>query len=596
MNINIKKVNITSPLRKYKAKITVFLTTVLAAVVILTSMTVITTDISATLRRKAARGEYAMVLPHFSGFDFSGFHSAVKLSWSEQTLKLTDGKAVTKIRANVYPINLENMEITYSSDNEDVAVIDGEGNIEAKNAGKAVIKVVADNGERHMEAKAVLTVVQPVTGLFMPETAITLYKGSTGQVLQCETIPKDATNQTINWQSKDEKIVTVDKNGTIKPTGLGMTEITAKSDDGGFEAKCYVTVVNYAVDVNSVIIQNAYKEDAYLRVGESVNLTAAIEPENARNRTLKWSSSNIAAATVSQTGRVLARGVGQTAITVTTMSGKTDVFNLTVQPGTAKDPFDLNPETITRNEAPVSGGVSYAAYDMSLLEMTAIQMQNDPPPHRGSSDASYEDVKKALNPEVYCDDIYKYQFLDLASTNGISEESLNSYLADKGILRGHGADFIAAAEKYNISEIYLAAHACLETGNGTSTLANGVVVSGVTVYNVYGIGAYDSGAVMYGSRRAYEQNWTDVTSAIIGGARWISEHYIHSDENMQNTLYKMRWNPENPSQHQYATDISWATHQATLIEKIFKLFPEAIKSYEVPVYTDTTEIYINADN
>ena len=26
----------------------------------------------------------------------------------------------------------------------------------------------------------------------------------------------------------------------------------------------------------------------------------------------------------------------------------------------------------------------------------------------------------------------------------------------------------------------------------------------------------------------------------------------------QNTLYSMRWNPKNPGEHQYATDIKWA--------------------------------------
>lgn len=589
MNINIKKADIITPLKNYKYKIFVFLTTLLAGVVILSSIAVITTDISATLKRMAAHGEYAMVLPHYSGFDFSDFHSAVKPSWTEQTLKLVDGKAVTRINANIYPVNLRDVTITYVSDNENVASVDSEGNIEAKSPGAAKIKIIADNGERHMEAEAELTVVQPVTGLFMPETTVAVYKGSTGRLLKCETVPLNATNQGIEWHSKNEKVVTVDKNGNITPVGLGMTEVIAKSDDGGFEAKCYVTVVNYAVDVNSVSIKNDYKDDAYLRVGESINLSAEVEPENARNRTLKWTSSNAAAATVSQTGRVLARGVGKTTITVESLSGRTDTFNLTVQPGIVKDPFNLD----TGSESFTSGGVTYMAYVMSLSDMTEIQMNSNPVPHKGGAAASYDEVKDALNPEVYSDGAYKYQFLDLSYTNGISEESLNAFLADKGILRGHGADFIAAARAYNVSEIYLVAHSCLETGNGTSALANGVNVSGVTVYNMYGIGAYDSGAVFYGSRKAYQENWTDVSSAIIGGAQWISKYYINAAYDRQNTLYKMRWNPANPSVHQYATDIEWATKQAIYIERIFAMFPEAVKVYEVPVYTDTAAAVIS---
>ena len=57
----------------------------------------------------------------------------------------------------------------------------------------------------------------------------------------------------------------------------------------------------------------------------------------------------------------------------------------------------------------------------------------------------------------------------------------------------------------------------------------------------------------------------------------------------------MLWNPGNPGQHQYATDIGWATHQGVNIEKIFRMFPEAVKAYDVPVYTDTVPPQIQTD-
>ena len=59
-------------------------------------------------------------------------------------------------------------------------------------------------------------------------------------------------------------------------------------------------------------------------------------------------------------------------------------------------------------------------------------------------------------------------------------------------MKGMGAAFIEAAKEYNVSEVYLVAHACLESGNGTSQLATGVEVNGTTVYNLFGIGAYDA--------------------------------------------------------------------------------------------------------
>lgn len=48
---------------------------------------------------------------------------------------------------------------------------------------------------------------------------------------------------------------------------------------------------------------------------------------------------------------------------------------------------------------------------------------------------------------------------------------------------------------------------------------------------------------------------------IMNGAAYISKKWINSSD-AQNTLYAMRWNPNNPGQGQYATDINWAIAQA----------------------------------
>lgn len=532
-------------------------------------------------RKKTISG-YSMVLQHYSGFDTSNTFVEIRTDWTERTVDLKDGEAELSLRAAVYPLNIKNEEFAFSSDNTDVAEIDDEGNITAKNPGEAKILVTAD-GEYQLEKEVILTVRQPVTGVFMPKTNVTVYMGSTGELLEYRILPDNATNQNVKWESKDDKIATVDKNGHVKPVALGMTEITAESEDGGFKAKCYVTVVNQIVNVSGVVIENQYKEDAFLKAGEGINLVAAVSPANARNKTLRWSTTDEKIATVTQTGKVRALSEGKVKISVASVNGISDVFNLTVQPSS-----DVKTDSAGNiYTSAVNGKVTYSVYDISLEDIVNIQMKADPPPkYNGATQhASREQTEEWMNPNSYCTGAYKYQFLDLSYPNGISEDALNSFLSDKGVLRGHAADFIAAARMYNVSEVYLVAHACLETGNGTSKLSRGVSVNGQTVYNVFGIGAYDNSAVASGSQRAYEKGWTSVSSAIIGGTEWISKHYINSADGRQNTLYKMLWNPEHPGQHQYATDIEWATHQAINIEKIFRMFPQAVKAYDVPVYS-----------
>ena len=526
---------------------------------------------------------YAMVLQNYYTFDHSDkTNVAIKLSWDDGAVDLNGGTAEAKIKAKVYPINLPDKKITWKSSDDNIANIDSGGNITAQNPGKATLTAMLYSQKK--SATATLSVRQPVTGIFMPTSTITLYTGGEGRLLQTEIFPKNATNQNITWKSKNTKIARVDENGRVKPVGVGMTEITATTEDGGFEAKCFVNVVNSYVDVQTLSVKNT--DAMTIKVGDSVNAIVTVSQSNARNKTLKWSSDDTKIATVSQAGRIRGVSVGTANITVETTNGKKQTFTVNVTESDAKDPFNLNDEV---SDLDTEGTVTYTSYDISFPQIIRIQMGLNPPPkiwrNGGMSYATESETAEYMNPNSFYTDAYKYQFLDLSKPNNVSEETLNNYLADKGVMKGMGAAFIEAAKEYNVSEVYLVAHACLESGNGTSQLATGVEVNGTTVYNLFGIGAYDANPVGNGSQRAYSQGWTSVEAAIKGGAKWISENYVNSPDGRQNTLYKMLWNPENPGTHQYATDIGWAVKQAVSIEKIFSSFTDATLSFDVPVYS-----------
>lgn len=526
---------------------------------------------------------YAMVLQNYYTFDHSDkTNVAIKLSWDDGAVDLNGGTAEAKIKAKVYPINLPDKKITWKSSDDNIAKIDSGGNITAQNPGKATLTAMLYSQKK--SATATLSVRQPVTGIFMPTSTITLYTGGEGRLLQTEIFPKNATNQNITWKSKNTKIARVDENGRVKPVGVGMTEVTATTEDGGFEAKCFVNVVNSYVDVQTLSVKNT--DAMTIKVGDSVNAIVTVSPSNARNKTLKWSSDDTKIATVSQAGRIRGVSVGTANITVETTNGKKQTFTVNVTESDAKDPFNLNDEV---SDLDTEGTVTYTSYDISFPQIIRIQMGLNPPPkiwrNGGMSYATESETAEYMNPNSFYTDAYKYQFLDLSKPNNVREETLNNYLADKGVMKGMGAAFIEAAKEYNVSEVYLVAHACLESGNGTSQLATGVEVNGTTVYNLFGIGAYDANPVGNGSQRAYNQGWTSVEAAIKGGAKWISENYVNSSDGRQNTLYKMLWNPENPGTHQYATDIGWAVKQAVSIEKIFSSFTDATLSFDVPVYS-----------
>jgi len=202
--------------------------------------------------------------------------------------------------------------------------------------------------------------------------------------------------------------------------------------------------------------------------------------------------------------------------------------------------------------------------------------------------ASKEDTAYYLNPNNFINsDTQSLQFLKLSAKANVDDEEVDKkILAGKGILAGKASAFVTAANAYGVNELYLISHALLETGNGTSTLANGVEINGKKVYNMYGIGAYDGSAISSGAQYAYNAGWFTPEAAIIGGAKFIAQGYVNAG---QDTLYKMRWNPDaaektGTATHQYASDIGWATKQVNQIYNLYSLISSYTLNYEIPTY------------
>jgi beta-N-acetylglucosaminidase len=230
--------------------------------------------------------------------------------------------------------------------------------------------------------------------------------------------------------------------------------------------------------------------------------------------------------------------------------------------------------------------VEYAYYDLTLDQAVDKQMQLTGPsaPKIGNTIiASRSDVRSYVDPENHMNGDDFYQYLDLSAPLGISETEMNNFLSGKGVFDGKASVFIEAGKKYNISEAYLVAHALLETGNGTSRFAVGKTYEGKTVHNMYGIGVSDA-RPQDGAKLAYARKWFTVDAAIDGGAQWISNQFINNPTYKQNTLYKMRWNPQSPASHQYASDITWTKQQGEKIKSRYDLFPNSTLYFEVPVY------------
>ncbi|WP_139892146.1 N-acetylglucosaminidase [Bacillus sp. D386] len=226
----------------------------------------------------------------------------------------------------------------------------------------------------------------------------------------------------------------------------------------------------------------------------------------------------------------------------------------------------------------------------------------------GWVNANPEDVKYYLNPTNFTGTLKdSMQFVKLSESANLNINEVNQkILAGKGILAEKAKAFIDGGKANGVNEIYLIAHALLETGNGTSQLATGVEVGRDSkgnlvvandsnrknltaikkTYNMYGINAIDSNPLVGGATYAYEMEWFTPEAAIKGGAAFIGNGYVNRG---QDTLYKMRWNPlyaatYGTASHQYATDIAWAYKQTSRMYQLYQLLDEYHIVLDIPRY------------
>ncbi|GEM_PF-802037 len=164
--------------------------------------------------------------------------------------------------------------------------------------------------------------VEP-TSVTLNKTTDAINVGST-DTLTATVEPTNATNKTINWSTSNPSVATVSTSGIVTGVSAGTATITAATFNGK-TATCEVTV--NAVAPNSVSLN---KTTDTISVGSTDLLTATIDPANATDKTITWSSSNTGVATVSPIGLVTGVSVGTANITATTANSKTATCAVTV--------------------------------------------------------------------------------------------------------------------------------------------------------------------------------------------------------------------------------------------------------------------------
>jgi len=236
------------------------------------------------------------------------------------------------VKATGKPDEANNKNVTYelkNSSDSSVAAINSSGKITAYKAGTVTI-VATSKDDTTKSAEATVTVIPAISAVTLSSSALTLNPNKTA-ALTAKLVPVTEgaaiPNQNITWSSSRPEIATVE-NGTVKALKIGETTITVTTEDGGLTAACKVTVKAASIPATQVSVKAG--KTTLAKIGDSTTVTATMTPGNTTD-TITWKSTNTKVATVTNDGKVVAKGPGKTDIVATATSGKSGKVTITVK-------------------------------------------------------------------------------------------------------------------------------------------------------------------------------------------------------------------------------------------------------------------------
>lgn len=222
-----------------------------------------------------------------------------------------------------------------------------------------------------------------VTNVKLPKTTMTISDDGTANTLEATvTAPADAGNTNVIWTCSDESVVKITKisGKTITFKGLkrGTATITCMSAwTPSKKATCKVTVKSNKKDVTSVKLN---KTVLTLVLNETFTLVPTIQPTDAYNKSVVWTSSNTAVATVSSTGVVKGISKGSAVITCQSLFTPTKkaTCRITVKNSlTDDDPDEARTRGIDDADSPFAEGTEEAvkAFDVYNMQGRKVASQ-----------------------------------------------------------------------------------------------------------------------------------------------------------------------------------------------------------------------------
>ena len=240
------------------------------------------------------------------------------LKISPDDIQVITGRNV-QTKVSVLPADASDKTVTWTSSDNRIATV-ANGRVTGQKAGTCTI-TCASTTNPEVTASARVTVSQLVKSIEFtnPKEELSFRVGEKLQ-MQWEIGPDDATDTAVSFRSAHPKVATVDRNGVVTAVGRGTATVYVTAQDASKkQAAARVTVIQ---PVTGVEMQ---KPLYYVQQGWSGNVRAVVQPRNANNQKVLWSSTDESVASIrsngTSTGHVEGYRKGTTTITAYTEDG-----------------------------------------------------------------------------------------------------------------------------------------------------------------------------------------------------------------------------------------------------------------------------------
>lgn len=191
-------------------------------------------------------------------------------------------------------------DLKYTSLDERVVTVSDTGLITPVAAGGTLVRVSNADGSVYKDVAVHVADCVPLESLTLNEDALRLPVGS-AEKLTPVLAPADTTRTGVVYESANESVATVDRDGTVHAVSVGTAVITARPAMGEeFAASVTVTVVQPAESI-------AFAENVYVTTVEQTDddLKLTIVPATATERDVTWESSNSDVCEMSADGQLI---------------------------------------------------------------------------------------------------------------------------------------------------------------------------------------------------------------------------------------------------------------------------------------------------